>query len=304
MTATAITDASFKLKGGRIGILLLHRLCGTPVEMRFVAQGLAKLGYTVHCPMLAGHCGSAADITASSWSDWYRSAEQALFELRKDCDVVIAGGLSTGAVLALMLAAKNPRHVQATTLLAPTLWLNGWMIPWYAKMFRLVSHKWLANAFSFAHHAPYGIKDARIRDFIQRARASNGATVTGHPVTPGGALFEHRRLVQAVRKLLPAIRQPSLILHPLDDDYAALSNATYLRDGLSGPVELVVLNDCYHIITVDRQRHLVVDAIAQFANGFASGLANSLANSQASSQAAPCAPPQPAALAARHAVAA
>ena len=42
------TDASFKIKGGKVGILLLHRLCGTPVEMRFVASGLAKQGYTVH----------------------------------------------------------------------------------------------------------------------------------------------------------------------------------------------------------------------------------------------------------------
>jgi carboxylesterase len=259
------SDASFKIKGGKIGILLLHRLCGTPVEMRFVANGLAKQGYTVHCPQLAGHCGSAADIIASSWIDWYRSAEEALLELRKECDVVIVGGLSTGAILALMLAAKHPTKVQATTLLAPTLWLNGWMIPWYARLFPLVFNKRLANLFSFPHHNPHGIKDSRIRDFIQKARASRGATETGHPVTPGGAVYEHRQLVNAVRQLVPYIRQPSLIVHPLEDDYAAMSNATYLRDKLSGTVDLVVLDDCYHIVTVDRQRHLVVEAIDRFA---------------------------------------
>lgn len=259
------TDMSFTIPGGKIGILLLHRLCGTPVEMRFVAGALAKLGYTVSCPQLAGHCGSEDAIKASSWSDWYSSAEDALIELRKTCDVVIAGGLSTGAVLALMLAAKHPQKVQATALLAPTLWLNGWMIPWYARLFRLVTHKWLANLFSFPHHDPHGIKDARIREFIQRARAARGATDAGHAVTPGGAVFEHRKLVNAVRQLVPYIRQPSLIVHPLEDDYAALNNATYLRDGLSGPVDLVVLDDCYHIVTVDRQRHLVVEAIDRFA---------------------------------------
>ena len=259
------TDASFTIKGGRVGILLLHRLCGTPVEMRFVANGLAKLGYTVHCPQLAGHCGSAADIKASTWVDWYRSAEDALFDMRKDCDVVIAGGLSTGAVLALMLAAKHPNKVQATALMAPTLWLNGWMIPWYARFFKLVSHKSVANLFSFPHHNPHGIKDSRIRDFIQRARASAGAAAAGQPVTPGGAVFEHRHLVNAVCKLVPHIRQPSLIVHPLEDDYAALSNATYLSGKLAGNVELVVLDDCYHIVTVDRQRHLVVEAIDRFA---------------------------------------
>lgn len=260
-------DASFKIKGGKVGILLLHRLCGTPVEMRFVANGLVKQGYTVHCPQLAGHCGTAADITGSTWFDWYRSAEDALLEMRKECDVVIAGGLSTGAVLALMLAAKHPDKVQATTLMAPTLWLNGWMIPWYARLFPLVRSKWVANLFSFPHHNPHGIKDGRIRDFIQRARASRGSAEAGHPVTPGGAVFEHRQLVKAIRKLVPYIRQPSLIVHPLEDDYAALSNATYLSSNLPGSVDLVVLDDCYHIVTVDRQRHLVVEAIDRFVTG-------------------------------------
>ncbi|NOT71638.1 MAG: alpha/beta fold hydrolase [Hyphomicrobium sp.] len=258
-------DASFKIKGGKTGILLLHRLCGTPVEMRFVANGLAKLGYTVHCPQLAGHCGTPADISKSTWFDWYRSAEDALIELRKECDYVIAGGLSTGAVLALMLAAKHPTKIDATALMAPTLWLNGWMIPWYARLFPLVTHKRLANLFSFPHHNPHGIKDSRIRDFIQRARASRGAAEAGHPVTPGAAVFEHRQLVNAVCKLVPYIRQPSLIVHPLEDDYAALSNATYISRKLQGSVELVVLDDCYHIVTVDRQRHLVVEAIGRFA---------------------------------------
>ncbi|MFA7308294.1 MAG: alpha/beta fold hydrolase [Hyphomicrobium sp.] len=258
------TDAGFKIKGGKVGILLLHRLCGTPVEMRFVASGLAKQGYTVHCPTLAGHCGSEDDLKASSWTDWYLSAERALDDLRQECDVVIAGGLSAGAVLAVLLAAKNPTKVNGTALLAPTLWLNGWMIPWYARLFPLVRFKWFANLMNFPHHDPHGIKDERIRDFIQRARASRGTSETGNPSTPGGAVFEHRRMVSAVRKLVSFVRQPTLIIHPLEDDYAAMSNATYLRDSLGGPVALEVLDDCYHIVTVDRQRHLVVEGIDRF----------------------------------------
>ena len=262
-------DAGFKIKGGKVGILLLHRLCGTPVEMRFVATALAKQGYTVHCPMLAGHCGSEGELRASSWVDWYRSAELALDDLRKECDVAVAGGLSAGAVLAVMLAAKNPGKVAATVLFAPTLWLNGWMIPWYAKLFSLIHAKWFANLFRFSHHDPLGIKDDRIREFVQRAR-SRGTSEAGHPVTPGGAMLEHRWMVNAVRKLVRYVRQPSLIVHPLEDDYSALSNATYLRDNLSGPVDMTVLDDCYHVITVDRQRHLVVEAIDRFlANVFA-----------------------------------
>ena len=84
-------------------------------------------------------------------------------------------------------------------------------------------HQVVRNLFSFPHHNPHGIKDSRIRDFIQRARASRGSAEAGHPVTPGGAVFEHRQLVNAVCKLVPYVRQPSLIVHPLEDDYAARS---------------------------------------------------------------------------------
>ena len=269
-------DASFTIKGGKVGILLLHRLCGTPVEMRFVASGLAKHGYTVHCPQLAGHCGTDAELAASTWVDWYRSAEQALIELRRDCDVVIVGGLSTGAVLALMLAAKHPAKVQATSLMAPTLWLNGWNVPFYTRLFRLAWTKRIASLFSISHNYPNGIKDDRIRDFIKRARTSCGSAAAQNPSTPGASGFEHRQLVKAILKLVPYIRQPSLIIHPLDDDFSAMSNATYLRDHLTGATELVILDDCYHIVTVDRQRHLVVEAIDRFAQAFGSGATDGL----------------------------
>ena len=105
------TDHSYYVAGGRVGVLLIHGLAGTPAEMRYVANGMARAGYTVYCPQLAGHCGSAADIKRTTWQDWYRSAEQALLELRRECDTVIVGGLSTGAVLALLLAARHPEAV-------------------------------------------------------------------------------------------------------------------------------------------------------------------------------------------------
>ena len=49
---------SFTVEGGSTGVLLLHGLCGTPTEMRYVANALAREGHTVYCPQLAGHCGS------------------------------------------------------------------------------------------------------------------------------------------------------------------------------------------------------------------------------------------------------
>ncbi len=264
-----IDNQGYYISGGRTGVLLLHGLCGTPTEMRFVANGLARSGCTVYCPMLAGHGGSEEDIKGTTWQDWYASAETALQLLREECDTVIVGGLSTGAVLALLLAARRPADVQGTALLSPTLWLNGWLIPWYARLFRLVFSTRIANLIGFPDLEPHGIKDERIRAFIRNALQSGDSSIAGLPSTPGGAVLEHRRLVQAVCAELGAIHQPSLIIHPREDDYADLDNAWYLQRHLKGLVDMVVLDDSYHIVTVDRQRHVVVERTAAFVAGIA-----------------------------------
>src|SRR6478735_3745211 len=53
-------DQSYRVAGNNVGVLLIHGLCGTPSEMRYVANCLARQGYTVLCPQLAGHCGTRA----------------------------------------------------------------------------------------------------------------------------------------------------------------------------------------------------------------------------------------------------
>ena len=257
-------NTTYRIAGGRTGVLLIHGMCGTPAEMRFVANGLARAGYTVHCPQISGQCGSEANVKAATWQDWYGCAERALDELRQECDVVIVGGLSSGAVLALLLAANRPQDIHALTLFAPTLWLNGWTIPWYARLFRIVNQKFLANLIDFPDRHPHGIKDARIREFIKAALSSTDASVAGLPNTPGGAVLEHRWLVRALMKVVSTIRQPTLILHPREDDYAALSNLSYLQRNLAGMVDTVVLDDSSHIVTIDRQRHVVVERSTAF----------------------------------------
>lgn len=261
--STASAASGYRIAGGRTGVLLIHGLCGSPTEMRFIANGLARAGHTVHVPLLAGHGGTAGDLAEATWQDWVKSAETALDEICKECDTVTVAGLSTGAVIALLLAARHPDRIKALALYSPTLWLNGFQIPWYAKFFRLVTVKPLANLINFPAPHKFGIKCPRIRDFLHKALAAgNGPKLP--VVTPGGAVLERRWLVDAARRVLARVNQPVLILHPREDDYAALDNATYLERNLKGTVDLVVLDDSYHIVTVDRQRQLVLDRTQDF----------------------------------------
>ena len=256
-------DHSKSVQASRTGVLLVHGLCGSPTEMRFIANGLTRAGYVVRCPALAGHCGTEADLAATCWQDWYRSAEAALLELSEQSEKVVVAGLSTGAVLGLMMAARHPDKVAGLALYSPTLWLNGRGVPWYANLFRLVTSRWLASFFRFPVPSDFGIKDERLRTFITCALVVPGAS--GLPfATPGVAVLERQRLVSAVLPDIAKITVPVLMLHPREDDYADLSNAAYLQRALRGPVDLVVLEDSYHLITVDRQRNQVLDRTLGF----------------------------------------
>ena len=258
------SDRSMHFSGGRTGVLLIHGLGGTPIEMRFIAIGLARAGYTVSCPQLAGHCGSAHDLKATRWQDWYASVEAAHDKLCEDCDTVIVGGLSMGALLALHLAAQRPDQVQGLALFAPTLRLDGWSIPWYARLFGLVGNKWVADLIDFVEREPFGIKDARVRGLINAALNSGDSSQAGQLRTPGRSMLELRWLTNAVSSLLGTITQPVLILHPREDDRASIGNAFCLQQKLAGRVEMVVLEDSYHIVTLDRQRHVVMERTSRF----------------------------------------
>lgn len=258
-------DCSYRIAGGRVGFLLFHGLAGTPVELRFVARSLAASGYTVHCPQIVGHCGTGDDLKATRWADWLKGAEASLHALRKECDTVIAGGASMGGILALQLAARHPEQVQALTLFAPTLWLNGWAMPWYAHLFKLVTQDWCADLFDFERRQPFGIKDDRVRAFLVGAMQSGASGDAGLLASPGRAVLELRRLVRDVKPRLPAIAQPALIVHPRDDDLSSLANAQFLQRALGGVVQTCVLDDCYHMVTLDRQRDLLVERTKAFA---------------------------------------
>ena len=257
--STHIEDKSFRLAGGQTGFLLIHGLGGTPIEMRYIAQGLARAGHTVHVPQLAGHCGSVDDLTNTGWIDWYDTVEEEHRLLREKCDKVIAGGLSMGAILALHHAAQHPQDVSALALYAPSLWLDGWGVPWYTRFFSLITQKWLADYIPFAERHPWGIKDPRIRALVEQAITSGDSSQAGIAALPGSLMLELRWLVKQVQREIGRVRQPALIVHPRNDDRASLRNLNYLQSNLAGLTHTLVLDDSYHVVTLDRQRQLVLD---------------------------------------------
>jgi carboxylesterase len=255
---------SILVPGGRNGVLLVHSLGGSPLELKFVANTLSQSGYTVYCPMLPGLAGGTDVSGLSSWQDWYAALETAYEQLSEECDTVIVGGVSAGTMLALRLAALRPEKIRGLMLFSPTIWPNGWAIPWYFNFFRIVKQRWVARLFQFRARNPHGIKDDRLRNFILDSLSGNNS-IEDMFGRGGGLVYEFRKLVSSVRPLLGQIRQPAVIFHPRHDDQSDLSNAMTLQRKLAGMVEVCVLDDSYHMVTLDRQRAYVAERSKEFA---------------------------------------
>lgn len=255
----ATLDFSLRYAGGRTGFLLIHGLGGTPTEMRVVARALNRAGHTVHCPQLAGHCGSEADLLATGWRDWARSVFDELDRLRAICDRVIVGGLSMGAVMAMHAAAARPEDVDGLALYAPTLWYDGWSIPRYAFLLKWLINTPIGRRYSFVEREPYGVKDLRTRSLIKAAITRGDSTEAGLLGTPSGALQQMWALIARTRREMPTIRCPALLVHAREDDVASLSNAFCIQRRLGGLVDAVILDDSYHLVTIDQQRDIVIE---------------------------------------------
>jgi len=73
-----------------------------------------------------------------------------------------------------------------------------------------------------------------------------------------------RQLIGIVKKEMPSIRTPALVLQAKDDDVTSPKNAEYVARRLGGLVSVEYLDDCYHMITIDQQRDEVVRLSAEF----------------------------------------
>jgi carboxylesterase len=249
---------------GRLGVLLVHGLGGTPVEMKTFGRRLVDAGATVLCCQLAGHCGTEEELKATSWQDWYASVAQALTRLEEHCDTVVVGGLSMGALLAARLAREEPDRVHGLIMLAPTFRYDGWSIPWYSFLLKLLMPTPIGARYRFVEREPFGVKDERIRALVVRAMNSGDPTNAGLLATPSQAVQEMWRLAAELRPTLGRIHQPTFLAHARQDDIASLRNAFTVQRELGGRVETLVLEDSYHLVTVDRQRGLVGQRAADF----------------------------------------
>jgi carboxylesterase len=269
-----IRPTDFFLEGDRRGVLLIHGLTGTPMEMRLLGKGLNNAGYTVHGMQLAGHCGSVEDLLATGWRDWYSSVERAADALLEKVDHLFVGGLSMGALLALKLAAERPAQVAGVGVYGATFRYDGWSIPWSARLsfvLPLLKRLGIGRERAFLEQPPYGLRDERLRAQISAAMHSGDSTIAGLLGNPWHSLADLYQLAAAVRRQLPQVTSPCLVAHASEDDVASVRNAELVMENVSAPAELLLLKNSYHMITIDKERRVLIDRSARFFDAVVAG---------------------------------
>lgn len=234
----------FLLPGEKKGVLLIHGFTGSPAEMRLLGEFLHKKGYTVLGVRLCGHGTKPEEMAATNWINWYHSVCDAYHLLKGTCTEISVVGLSMGALLAMQLGIgyKDIKNVVAVS--API---------------EILDRKLLL--------LPPAERSVGRYVLLKRRKFSDCAEAysVSYKKTPLMGIHNLLGLIQSIKKSLPELDRPLLVIHSRNDHTAAPSSAEYIYE-TSGSVrkELFWLQESGHIITLDLERETAFAKILSF----------------------------------------
>lgn len=266
--ATPAAPRALHLPGGRAGVLLFHGLTSTPLELQFLARGLHRAGYTVRVAVIDGYTHGLKPSAGLSHADWASAAVAEFDRMRPSCDTLAVGGLCIGSLLALHVAAQRPSAASHVLALSTALKYDGWAAPRTRWLLPLVP--WIPGLGRIAvkEREPYGVKDERLRAWIGAQMKESGGSDAGAASLKVKDLFESLCLMKLVRAGMAQILAPTLLIHARDDEAASPKNALEVAKSVSSRrVHFVLLNDSYHMISIDREKTRVLNEMKDFLHG-------------------------------------
>jgi carboxylesterase len=231
------------LPGGPVGALLSHGFTGTTQSMRPWAEHLAAAGLTVSAPRLPGHGTRWQDMNRTRFSDWYGELERAFDDLRARCDTVFVMGLSMGGTLALRLAELRPAEVAGLVVVNASLGTDR--------------------------------KDAKLAPVLAKVVPSfpgigsdikkPGQTELAYDRIPLKAVASLQKAWPVVCADLAKITCPVLVFRSrIDHVVPPVSGSTLLKGLAGGTVEERILENSYHVATLDNDAPAIFEGSLEF----------------------------------------
>jgi carboxylesterase len=233
----------FHHDGSDVGVLLCHGFTSTPQSLRPWGEYLADRGYSVHIPLLPGHGTTWQEMNQTRWEDWYAAVDAAFRELHESSERVVVCGLSMGGALALQLAQGHGPRISGLVLVNPAVKFED------PRTLLLPVLKHLVGSVG------------AIGNDVKKP----GVTELAYTRTPLKAAHSQLVAWQSVVRDLPEVTQPVLLLRsPQDHVVPASSSALILSRISSLDVTEILLEDSYHVATIDNDAQRIFDESAKF----------------------------------------
>jgi esterase/lipase len=242
-----------KGKSKKVGILLSHGYMAAPLEVRELAYFLGKMGYWVYVPRLKGHGTSPDDLATRSYQDWMRSIDRGYAIISSICRKVVVGGFSTGAGLALDLAARIEGIAGVFAVAAPLTLMD------FASKFAPAVDMWnriMDRAY----------KVGPKKEFVENKPENPHINYARNPIA---GVREIERLMNALEPKLPNLKMPAMIVQSRRDPVVDPKGSRKLFERIgTSEKEYLLFNFDRHGILLGDGSEKVFKAIGEFVKQF------------------------------------
>jgi carboxylesterase len=234
----------------RVACLMIHGLARSPSDYTTLAADLAGRGALASAILLPGHGVPARQARKVGWPDWVAAVQQEFDRLADQREHVMIIGHSLGGMLALHLAARDPRVLGVVSLCAPIA-----VSPRTRRLVNILRHLW-----------PYYYK----------ATEDNGNPVTRRLYRPHwvawNPLYSLIKALPEVAAGLDRVTCPTLVLGARQDRVVPVTDAQFIFERIgSAEKSLVILDRSHHVVLLDVESGKATAAIDTFTTSLVAG---------------------------------
>lgn len=235
----------FFMKGnGSSGVLLIHGFTGLPAGMLLLGEVLNRAGFNVLAPRLAGHGTCESDLMRTTKDDWYNSALDGFYILRGICDKIYVVGHSMGGLLTLKLSIEQD-IAKIVTLAAPIFVDEG------RGLRNLPPREFCSDACIYTERKKLNDVPPAVNNVYEK--------------TPLVSVHELVDLIEDVKKILPKVTAPILIMQGEEDHTVQPRSARFIMDNVGSSIKkIITVPNAGHLLPFDEQREFVFDATLGF----------------------------------------
>ena len=211
-------------------------------------QGITCLGIR-----LAGHATKPENMIRSRYEDWMASVEDGYHLLRGMTDNIFLAGLSMGGTLSLLMSTRL--DVKGVIAMSTPYKLREDPRLKYVNLISV-----------FKTYTPKSSEEPGASWFDKEAWKDH----ISYPQNPVRSVGELDKLLGEMRKALPKVHVPVLLIHSKDDPYVLPENMEWIYDDLKNASDKTKLyiTRSGHVVTRDAARRQVFESAMEFTQRF------------------------------------